>query len=160
MTEAIHDPAYWKKRLKDARELHQAVYLCSHDHWQNMERQHRAILARIIKADDRILDFGCAWGRLLKMLPACWSGDYWGVDLSPDFIELARHQHPLLTSKFMAANILDVTLAPGQPKFNWVIAISIKPMIVRNQGQEYWDKIEAHIHTLAERLLLLEYEIL
>jgi hypothetical protein len=36
--------------------------------------------------------------------------------------------------------------------------ISVRPMIVRNQGQDAWDAMEREIRKVARQLLYLEYD--
>jgi SAM-dependent methyltransferase len=62
-----------------------------------------------------VLDVGCGFGDLYEYL--CRNGidvDYTGVDLCPDFIEIARHRHPDAT--FIAADFEEANVCK---RFDW-----------------------------------------
>jgi SAM-dependent methyltransferase len=62
-----------------------------------------------------VLDVGCGFGDLYEFL--CRNGvdvDYTGVDLCPDFVEIARRRHP--EAKFVVADFEDAMIG-GQ--FDW-----------------------------------------
>lgn len=164
--EPIYDPDYWKRRLSKAKhEIHKAVFITSGENWRNIEAKHREILNRVILPHDTILDCGCGWGRLLDLLPKTWRGEYFGVDLSPDFISMARNTYPnhdfyegsmevVLPRIADTMNLSD----PNAERFDWAVMISIRPMIVRNCGQQVWDNIEKQLRLMCHRLLYLEYD--
>lgn len=167
MTEPILEPDYWRKRLADARERHHAVFCCPLGTWQAIEAKHREILTRHIKPCDSVLDAGCAWGRLLDLLPDHWkgTGGYLGVDLSPDFIALARKEHPDYVFRISDLRAIDNRLDDNDTspnalclKFDWAVLISIRPMVKRNLGDEVWAAMETELRRVAKRLLLLEYD--
>ena len=151
--EDILSPGYWKERLEKAAVPHHAIMKCSLEKWQAIEAKHREILKRVVQLDDRILDAGCAWGRLLALMPDHWRGAYHGVDLSPDFIELARKNHP--ERDFRVGSIMEPL---DVPPCDLAVLVSIRPMIVRNLGQEAWDMAEINLRPVAKRLLFLEYD--
>ena len=165
MTEAILEEAYWRSRLQSARQRHHAIFKCPLDEWQRIEEKHREILKEKIWQSDSVLDAGCGWGRLLNLLPENWSGEYVGVDFSPDFIELARAEHPLrhflvgdlrYLNKFLSVDIEHFEENGG--KFDWGILISMRPMVIRNLGQEAWDQMEEQLRRICVDLLFLEYD--
>jgi SAM-dependent methyltransferase len=62
-----------------------------------------------------VLDVGCGFGDLYEYL--CRSGievDYTGVDLCPDFLEIARQRHP--KANFIAADFEEATI---DGRFDW-----------------------------------------
>lgn len=63
-------------------------------------------LAQVIKPGDRILELGCGYGRVLAPLAEI-AGQGWGVDNSPDNIDLARAEHPELNWAVMDAAHLE-----------------------------------------------------
>lgn len=168
MKQDIFNTLFWRKRLDEVRGredvLHQAIFKCHPTKWKAIENKHRKILASIINPTDSILDCGCAWGRLLNLLPKDWHGIYTGVDLSPDFIELARLRHPLHQFSVLDLRNID-QISQNQDnstryqfRYNWAILISMRPMIIRNAGDEVWLEIESKILKVANRILFLEYD--
>jgi Methyltransferase domain len=155
MPEMIADPGYWSQRLEQALkgDLHTAVFRCPLDRWLRIEAKHREILERTVKPLDSILDCGCGWGRLLKLMPVNWWGRYLGVDLAPAFVKLAQELYP--NREFEVGSL---THLPFPDIFDLAILISIRPMVKRNLGEEEWDKMEVEIRKHARKLLYLEYD--
>lgn len=159
--EPILDPEYWARRLKKATaERHNAIFICGKDRWEAIEAEHRKILQREIRPNDSILDVGCGWGRLLNLMPTHWKGQYLGIDLSPDFIALARQERPKYQFALGDASILLHAMDQTQlcAQFDVAVLISIRPMIKRNLGSAYWDVLESRIQKMAKRILYLEYD--
>lgn len=157
--EPIFSPEYWKQRLETAKELHHSIFRCPLEQWLRIEDKHRQILAATIKEYDSVFDAGCGYGRLLTLLPETWKGKYVGVDISEDFIDLARKNnrgtrfHPyLMEGDLQCLN----WLKPNS--FDWAVLISMRPMIKRNKGDEVWSNIEKELRRVARRLLYLEYD--
>lgn len=158
MAEPVDSPAYWAERLAAAREkgeLHQAVFICPGEKWKAIEAKHREILAKLIGPNDRILDAGCAWGRLLGLLPEKWQGTYLGIDLSPDFIKMARELYP--HRLFLVGDLRNLPDHLPNKGFDWGILISIKPMVVGQMGQAAWEAMEQELRLVCNKLLFLEY---
>lgn len=159
MPEDILNAHYWKQRLDSAVERHQAIFRCDLARWRRIEDKHRQILASTVRNIDSVLDAGCGWGRLLDLMPKTWYGSYCGIDISPDFIQLARQTHR--SRIFLQGNLHDGTLLDTvsvSAKFNWAVCISMRPMIRRNLGDDYWDTIQDNILEAADRILFLEYD--
>lgn len=167
--EKISDPLYWQGRLMatPSHSPHHAIYKCPLKEWTEIEVKHRSILARHVRAGHSVLDVGCGWGRLLTLLSPEWIREgsrYLGVDLSPDFIDMARRNHPP-TSAMPPVDFVrgDVRTAFKNlnpiVRFDWAVIISFRPMIKRHLGDEQWDLMEAEIRRLAQKLLYLEYDI-
>ncbi len=157
MSDPLEDPAYWKGRLDNAPHdlKHWAIYRCHTDLWNAIGEKHREILAKHIRPDDSILDAGCAWGRLLDLLPNNWNGWYWGVDLSPDFIALAKKTHP--HNSFKVGRLQDVLVIPP---VDWIVLVSVRPMLIRHLGSKVWEEIEINLRRslkVGGRFLYLEY---
>lgn len=158
MSEPISDPGYWKTRLmkaQDAGELHRSIFVCPVSRWQKIEEAQRRSLQKLLLPNDRILDAGCGYGRLLTLLPASWQGVYLGLDLSPDFVDLAKATHPGYS--FCVGSLLDLSTLREQD-WDWAICVSMRPMIRRNLGGEVWDEMEQNLRQVAKRLLFLEYD--
>lgn len=158
MTEPILETSYWKERLAKALakdKLHQSVFECPLSQWQAIEAKHRKILSHLTRANDSILDAGCGYGRLLDLMPRSWQGSYLGVDLSPDFISLAKQLHP--KHSFIEMDLTQSPLYSSQT-YDWAVAISMRPMIKRNLGDEAWERVESVLRTIAKKILILEYD--
>jgi hypothetical protein len=78
------------------------------------------------------------------------------VDLSPDFVGLARQQYP--ERRFMVGDLRDLSFIPDRELYDLAILISIRPMIKRNMGDEAWAQMEAELRRVSRRLLFLEYD--
>lgn len=156
MSDPIDDPAFWKHRLETAKVLHHSIYKCPLDLWQRIEERHRQILAATIGQHDSVLDSGCGWGRLLDLMPVEWQGDYKGIDLSPDFIEMARRSYP--RQLFATGDLRFCRHLLPHANYDWAVLISIRGMVQRNQGDEVWAQMEAELHRVARQLLFLEYD--
>jgi len=161
MKEAIFNQDYWADRLEQAKNkglIHHAIFKTPKDNWERVWRKHDEILRRHVGEDTSILDIGCGWGRLLSLLPSEWVGHYLGIDLSSDFIEIAKTEYPL--HSFLNHDVREpIQCGIGQPyKYDLAILISFRPMIIRNAGQETWDKIKANIFERSDRILYLEYD--
>lgn len=167
MSEPILSTDYWRRRLEAAQAagvLHHSVFRCPLERWQRIEARHRDILARLIGPTDSVLDAGCGYGRLLDLMPPSWGGCYLGVDLSPDLIREAQFRWAGYQNHEMAlfyqgdlrdlSPIVDVSLA----RFAWAILISVRPMVIRNCGEEVWQQMEAELRRVAKKLLYLEYD--
>lgn len=157
--EPILDTEYWKNRLLQAQggHLHHAVFRCSKDRWERIEVAHRTILAELIGRGESILDAGCGWGRLLDLLPPNWKGRYLGVDLSPDFIALARRNYPHHKYDFKTGDLRSLPYLSSK-EMDWGVLISIRPMVLRNLGYEVWEAMEVELSRVCKKLLFLEYD--
>ena len=182
--EDVTNPAYWSKRLERViiqykgdlslaekqGNLHHIVYLDDRDKWLAIEKQHRNILQQYIKPGQWILDGGCGWGRLYNLLPEEWRmnkySGYIGVDICPSLIQVARNWNyvdPKISSMTPQAvrgfAVMDLrNLSYSSNCFDWAVLISIKPMIERNLGIEFWQGIEKELKRVSSNILLLEYD--
>ena len=156
MPEPIFDSDYWKTRSETAPQEHHAIYKVSVEEWKSIEERHRAILQEKISEEDSILDAGCAWGRLLYLLPTGWRGDYLGVDLSSVFIKQAISLHPERKNQFVIGDLRKLS-SIAQVNYDWAILISTKQMVIGNVGQSIWEQIETELKKVCRRILVLEY---
>lgn len=164
MTEPIFDTEYWKGRLSNAigmEEVHRAVFETTVGKWREIAETHRRILKDLIQPADSILDCGCGWGRLLSLMPDTWQGFYAGVDISPDFIKIASRNYGGRYFGVVDLRRLDKDWFLKRSfafEFDWAILISVRPMVIRNAGQETWNVMEKNIRQVAKKLLYLEYD--
>lgn len=153
----IADPKYWKQRMDHAApdNFHHSIFLVDKSTWQRIEDKHREILKTVLTPWSSVLDAGCGYGRLLTLMPQTWEGKYLGVDLSPDFVDLAKRNHRL--HNFVVGDLRHLPVA--DVKFDFGVLISIRPMIKRHLGEEEWAKAEAELRRVCRQLLYLEYDV-
>lgn len=164
--EPVMEPEFWAKRLAEADgEIHRVLFNGSIAQFAPLEDEHRKILAEEIRPGDSVLDAGCGYGRILGLMPSGWHGDYVGVDVSPDLIKEAERRWPPFRfrnfggkARVRRYDVGDLRNLPyADAAFDVAIVCSVKPMIVRNVGQEAWDHMEAEISRVTRRLLFLTY---
>lgn len=173
----IFDTEFWRKRILEApaKRPHEALFFINLPNWKDIEEQHKRLLQYYIQRHHSVLDVGCGWGRLLTLMPISWFGPYLGIDLSPDFIALAKERHPERINQFVVADARDDLkwtvpvlrsddrggwkLLPPGGKRDWAVLVSIKGMVIKNAGQEVWEKVESRIKEVVEQILILEYRI-
>lgn len=173
----IFDPEYWRERLLETPddEPQKAIFETNRDNWQAIEEVHREIIRKHVKGNHSVLDVGCGWGRLLSLMPLGWYGMYLGIDISPDFISMAQSRYLKRKHQFKVADAREClkwalcpylidnegghTYFPSGVKRDWAILVSIKPMILRNVGEEVWELMKRNIKEVCNRILLLEYNI-
>lgn len=86
-------------------------------------KKHADQLGRPVNAHTRVLDFGCAWGRILRcLLRDCRTDNLQGVDVDPAFIETSRALFPY--SKFDRINPLPPT-SLANSSFDLITAYSV-----------------------------------
>ena len=159
MPEPVTNPDYWKERLRSALlrgKLHEAVFLENETRWKAIEEKHSRILCRHIGREDSILDAGCGYGRMLDLLPSYWQGLYQGIDVCKEFIDLAKAKYSV-DYDFAVGSLHDMSKFADRA-FDWAILISVRPMLIRNMGEEYWLKCERELKRVAKKLLYLEYD--
>lgn len=153
MAKPVNYESFWETRIKNAEEagdIRYSVYITLRDDWENIEKVHAELIEKYIKPDDTVLDVACGYGRFARVIHP---DKYLGFDFSPDFIELAREYYP--EHHFDVENALDLPYRDNQ--FDWAVCGSFKEMIVGNQGQEVWDKMEKEITRVCKKFLILEY---
>lgn len=161
MTKPVMDPEYWRQRLEQSKIQglpHQAIYNCTIDLWSEVERRHREILRDTVGDKESVLDVGCGYGRLLNLMPPTWTGEYVGVDVSPDFISLARgtYRHRV----FLNVDVRELErLKLDRGHFNLAVMLSFRPMVRENLGEQVWAETERVIRYSARKLLYLEVNL-
>ena len=171
MQPKIFEPGYWKRRVAlygSSGNHHHMVYKCTKDQWLAIEQKHKEVLNNLIPANTVLLDFGCAWGRLLDLLPERFNADegsmYIGIDLSPDFIDMARRTYGQTEQRrFYVCNMLEAILPQIEdqftpPMFDIGVGVSIKQMIINYEGEAAWKKVQDNLKACCSNLLYLEYD--
>ncbi len=151
MPKPVDRVEFWKERIDTAAKDYFTVYVTSEGDWHRINKAHEAIIKKLIKPEDRVLDAGCAYARMSKLFS---DEQYVGVDFSPDFIEMAKRNFP--AKEFLIANLKNLPFRDDE--FDWAFCTSIKAMVVNNLGQEEWDQMEKELTRVAKKLLILEYE--
>jgi SAM-dependent methyltransferase len=140
---------FWKQRIDTAAKRYFSVYATSESDWAHINEEHERIIKETIADTAKVLDAGCAYGRLAPLF------DYYtGIDFSPDFIEQARAIHP--DKEFQVADLRK--LPWSQQEFDWAIVVSIKRMIIDNLGEDAWGVMLHQLKGVAKNILVLEYE--
>jgi SAM-dependent methyltransferase len=168
----IFSPDFWRGRLESSRakkDEYRDVYDVLPEVWDGIDEAHTRILAEHVKPGTSVLDAGCGYGRLFRLMPGAWreSGVYLGVDLSPDMIAKALGDFGLehaycdlychdLRQKLPDEVIRDVVEGG---RFDLAVCGAFRGMVVREAGQEDWDRIERNIRRVTKRILYLEYDV-
>jgi len=156
----IFTEEYWRDRLRTALEngnLHKAVYEVNSDLWDSICKLHSDALLYNLAIHDSVLDVGCGYGRLVENLPATWSGDYVGIDISSDFIRYASEHYSSNRRRFYAVDIrAPIDFVLGR-RFDWAVVAGTRPMIIEKAGQSTWGRIEQNIFDVTDKILFLEY---
>lgn len=153
MSKPVDNKDFWKKRIKaseDAGDIYYSVYITSPRDWKEIERAHSGVIRKEIQENHDVLDVACGYGRYAPLFNP---EHYMGFDFSDDFIELARERHPNYV--FEVQNALDLPYKDNE--FDWAVCGSFKQMIISNQGEEVWDKMEKEILRVSKKFLVLEY---
>jgi len=84
----------------------------------------------------RVLDVGCGFGHMLDYMKA-WgiNAQYTGIDICPDFIEIAKQRHP--DADFRLLNILD-----NNPEETWDWVFLVGALNIAPLKDHWWDFIK------------------
>lgn len=157
----VSDEAFWANRIKNAQrvgDIRHAVFRAPEKEWQKIKNDHIRILNRYINLRDKVLDAGCGYGRLYDMVNISekYNGSYTGVDISSDFINLAKQKFP--KGNFLQGDLKALPFKDNQ--FDIVVCVSLMIMIVQNLGWFEWEKIQNELLRVSDRgILCLEYGI-
>lgn len=155
MGDPVDRPEYWRERISQCRgELHRVMFEGSLSLVSRMEYEDRVTLEKVVTPVTSILDCGCGYGRLLYLLPEWWNGVYLGVDISPDFLNLARTFHP--TRAFKRMDLRDLRALDDEGvTYDLAVVSWVKGMIEDNLGTQVWRKMELEIRKRARGVLFL-----
>jgi len=151
MKKPVMTPEFWKQRLEISNELRYSVYNCPEMDWQRINQHHYHMLRKHIDVkNDKVLEAGCAYGRWSPLFV-----NYTGIDISPDFISLAKENYPLHAENFICGDLKKIPYENNS--FDWCFTISTKEMIIREISQEAWNHIQSELKRVAKKVLILEY---
>lgn len=155
----VSDPKFWKRRLSTIHRkdwIYQAVWHSTVEEWAETLKIHGEILEKLMSdypEYSRILDAGCGQGHLVEILPKNRIVYYEGIDISPDFIQIAKENHP-----DHIFNVGDLRNLPFETRsFDFAIARSVEGMVCDGLGHAVWKEIEDELLRVAEVVVLLNY---
>lgn len=90
------------------------------------------VFERYVKKEEKLLDVGCGYGRVMELLYRAGYRDMTGMDFSENMIERGRKQFPYLTFEVQKNGRIDA--ADGS--FDAVILAAVLTCIVDNKEQE------------------------
>ena len=68
----------------------------------------KELFAQYVSAENRILDIGCGWGRILSVLYKDGYRNLLGLDISPDMIKVGKERFPFLDLRVKTDNNIDL----------------------------------------------------
>ncbi len=135
---------YWNDRLAE-NTLTMSVYAISDAGLLEMEKKHMEVLSPY--KDKKVLDAGCAFGRMSKYFT-----DYTGVDFASGFINKAKELYP--GKKFIQANLKSLPFADKE--FDLAFCVMVRGNVINHLGQEQWDLMEKELNRVAKEVITLE----
>jgi len=108
--------SYWDRLAASYDDLYK-------DRWSWLEDEHLAKRVRRLYAEageGSVLDIGCGTGLGLEMLPE--GANYYGVDVSPRMIAVAKAKHPAYRHHFQASDMVHLKGVPSD-SFDLVISL-------------------------------------
>lgn len=149
--EPIFEPDYWKSRLERAEELEQlsrSIYEGIPDRFLEVTSNHASDIRANIRPEDSVLDIGCGYGRFFEIFPE-HTGNYLGVDISPDLLRVAQAAHP--NKQFIVGDMRK----DDYGMWDWVLAIWVKNMVLCFAGPKEWEEIEKRLVAMCRIGVLL-----
>lgn len=151
MGQDVMNSEFWKERLENSTKLHHSVFICNDFEWEEINTHHYHMLTKHIDVkNNKVLEAGCGYGRWSPLFK-----NYKGVDISSDFIELAKTNYPLHADNFICGDLRKLPFKDNS--FDWCFTVSTKAMIIREVNQETWDEIENELKRVAKNIMILEY---
>lgn len=90
----------------------------------------------------RVLDIGCGTADILSFLPA--GVEYWGYDISPEYIEAARARHG--DHGHFQCRPLDLQEIASLPRFDVVLAIGVLHHLGDKEAVDLFQQARAALH--------------
>lgn len=152
----VDTSAFWKGRIYNAvatgKELHTIIYNTDYEDWRRIYNETSELLKQHIRAGEKLLDAGCAYGPLFDCFQR--PEDYWGIDISPDLIEIGRIRHPNIRLE-----VGDLRHLPQftDKFFDFVVCRSVEDMIKENLSDSLWEEMSTELKRVGKKLLLMEY---
>jgi ubiquinone/menaquinone biosynthesis C-methylase UbiE len=152
----VDTSGFWRTRIFTAiatgKDLHTIIYNTGYDDWRRIQGETTGILKRHIRPGQKVLDAGCAYGPVYECIRR--KEDYWGIDISPDLIELAKIRHPDVRFE-----VGDLCMMPQFPDkfFDFVVCRSVEDMIKDNLSDSRWEGMLKELKRVGKQVMLMEY---
>jgi SAM-dependent methyltransferase len=106
---------------------------------------------------ESLIDVGCGFGDLLSFLrKAGWTGGYLGIDLMPEFVEIARERHKLdPDASFMVGNAITQELPVKD--FDWCVSIGLCNYQREVGAKAFIEALIGRCVSLARRRVLIDF---
>lgn len=157
-TGRVTDPGFWRRRILWAaaagKSISSVIWDTDPATWEAMNAETRRILKRHLQAGEKVLDVGCGFGGLVPLLPK--GVHYLGIDVSPELVEVARLRYPDFSFRVESARAFAASAAPKS--VSWAVCRSVRKMLIREEGEDYWGRVLADLVRTAHQVLILEYE--
>lgn len=145
----VTSDSFWAERLKKAGNNYKfSVYETSELDWAKINEAHEYLLDEW-KVGGKVLDAACGFGRWSEKFE-----NYIGVDISDTFISKAKELYP--NKAFLRADIHE-GLPFKDGEFDWAICVSLKDMLIREMGDDYWNICLRELKRVSKKVLILEY---
>lgn len=153
----VESPLFWKNRLEEVKEqklpIHMAVYHVTEESWQEVNKHTKDILHFYIQKENPlyILDAGCGMGHLYECLPDYITG-YMGIDISPDFITIAKQKY-----KRRNFRVADMRKLPFIDKeFQYAVCRSVLGML-DDFTEEGSEGVLSELKRVANKVIVIDY---
>lgn len=150
---------FWRDRLNRAhaegRPARYAVWDADDDAWARMQARTRPVLLDHLKPGDSVLDAGCGIGSVYELLPPDLRERYHGVDVSPDFVAIARFRFP--EGDFTVRDLRDLGCY-RDGWFDWAVCRSVEGVVKTDFGRLGWNTMSRELRRVAKRVLLMDYD--
>ena len=157
MTQLVSTPAFWKGRIEEAntnkRDLFTAIFNTTPAIWYGIQVETAKLLNQELKPGMKLLDAGCGYGIVYELISS--RIHYTGIDISPDFIELARLRYRS-KSNFVLGDIRSLAQYKDNV-FDLALCRSIRDMMIDNGLEKEWQQMAVELLRVAKRLLIVEY---
>lgn len=154
----VESVEFWRDRVRHVRgagrPYYAAVWDASEDSWIRTQMETAAILPAYLHSGIKLLDAGCGAGYLLDCLPHDVFVDYWGVDMSPDLIEIAKWLYSARADRFLIGNFRNLPF--DSAAFDLVVVRAVRGMFIQNVGRDAWACVLPELHRVGNQVLFIE----
>lgn len=138
-------PKFWKDRLDRLKNPLDALQEGGVN-WELVAEKQKEIFKKYISG--KVLDAGCGIGRTIPLMPE--GVDYTGIDISPDFIKIAKKEY--LTHKLMVGDARKTKFKDKE--FDWAI-LSGMGGYPENPPSDFWNQVSGEMRRVSSHLIVL-----